>query len=131
MAPPNAWRAAQPPPARLRPKILKPMQVHSIDPNIVSLFIETEPSGHLQVVIRFPGSAELTSKTLPKKAADAIMRPKSGSSHRRGRRSGKARGTGGAGGSGKRQGPSGRGTRGKGTERPKNEESSGTTTAQA
>lgn len=128
MAPPNAWRAAQPPPARLRPKILKPMQVHSVDPDIVTLFIESESSGKLQVVIRFPGATEPTSKTLPKKAADAIARPKSGSSHRRGRRSARTRGTGGTGGSSKRQGPSGRG---KGSERPKNDESPATAAAQA
>jgi hypothetical protein len=68
MAPANAWQAAPaPPPSRLRAKILKPMQVHSIEPYLVGLG-EKDAAGNIRVVIRLPGAAAAKTLSLPKKA---------------------------------------------------------------
>lgn len=68
MAPANAWQAAPaPPPARLRAKVLKPMQVHSVEPYLVGLG-EKDPGGNVRVQIRMPGAAAATSLSLSKKA---------------------------------------------------------------
>ncbi|KAL1962915.1 hypothetical protein VTN77DRAFT_9093 [Rasamsonia byssochlamydoides] len=81
MAPPMAWRAALPPPPRLRPKILKPMQVHSIEPYVVGLF-DKDASGNLQVLIHLPGSENTKSVTLPKKSGNHGSRQKGTSNFR-------------------------------------------------
>lgn len=68
MAPANAWQAAPaPPPSRLRAKILKPMQIHSIEPYLVGLG-EKDAAGNIRVVIRFPGAVAAKTLSLPKKA---------------------------------------------------------------
>lgn len=67
MAPANAWQAAPaPPPSRLRAKVLKPMQVHSIEPYEVGLD-DKDAAGNTLVVVRLPGAAEAKTLTLPKK----------------------------------------------------------------
>lgn len=68
MAPANAWQAAPaPPPSRQRAKVLKPMQVQSIEPYLVGLG-EKDAAGNLRVVVRLPGAAEAKTLSLPKKA---------------------------------------------------------------
>ncbi|KAJ5160728.1 uncharacterized protein N7482_007732 [Penicillium canariense] len=68
MAPANAWQAAPaPPPSRLRAKILKPMQVHSIEPYLVG-FGEKDQSGNIRILIRLPGAVAARTLSLPKKA---------------------------------------------------------------
>lgn len=77
MAPANAWQAAPaPPPSRLRAKILKPMQVHSVEPYLVGLG-EKDPAGNIRVLIRLPGAAAATILSLPKKAGGPTSRQRS------------------------------------------------------
>jgi hypothetical protein len=77
MAPANAWQAAPaPPPSRLRAKVLKPMQVHSIDPYQVGLG-EKDAAGNVRVVVRLPGAAAAKTLSLPKKAGGPPSRQQS------------------------------------------------------
>lgn len=69
MAPPAAWRAAPAPSqARLRAKILKTMQVHSVEPFWVG-YRDKDASPVNQVLIRLPGAVEAKVMNLPRKAA--------------------------------------------------------------
>ncbi|KAL4806423.1 hypothetical protein BDV18DRAFT_139461 [Aspergillus unguis] len=68
MAPPAAWRAAPTPSqAKLRAKVLKTMQVHSVEPYWVG-FRDKDASPVSQVIIRFPGTVEAKTMNLPRKA---------------------------------------------------------------
>jgi hypothetical protein len=89
MAPPAAWRAALPPPTRLRSKYLKPMQVFSIEPFVIGLQ-EKDSSGNLQVSIRLPGWESLKVVILPKKGGSHRPRQR-GSSNFRSRKNTKSR----------------------------------------
>lgn len=66
MAPPAAWLAA-PPPAQSRPKPKNPAQVLSVEPYLFG-FQDKDPSGNIQISIRFPGADAPKVLTLPKKA---------------------------------------------------------------
>lgn len=90
MAPPMAWRAALPPPPRLRPKVLKPMQVHSVEPFVIGL-LDKDASGNLQVVIHFPGSENTKTVALPKKAGGNHGSRQKGASNYRSRKNAKPR----------------------------------------
>ncbi|KAL4786780.1 hypothetical protein BJX76DRAFT_320254 [Aspergillus varians] len=64
MAPPAAWRAAPAPPqARLRSKILKTMQVHSVEPFLFKDTLTVD-----RISIRLPGAVEARTVTIPRKA---------------------------------------------------------------
>ena len=65
MAPPAAWGAA--PPHRIRSKVFKPLQVHSIEPFLVGTD-DKDASGNTQVVVRLPGATAEKSFVLPKKS---------------------------------------------------------------
>lgn len=68
MAPPAAWRAAPAPSqARLRSKVLKAMQVHSVEPFIFGPR-DKEASAVNQILIRFPGAVETKTVAVPRKA---------------------------------------------------------------
>lgn len=68
MAPPAAWVAALPPSqSRLRSKILKPMQVQTIEPYFLGFF-DKDQSGNILVSIRLPGSDIARTAVLPKKS---------------------------------------------------------------
>ncbi|KAJ5674244.1 hypothetical protein N7462_009683 [Penicillium macrosclerotiorum] len=68
MAPANAWDAAPAPPqSRLRARILRPMQVHSIEPYLVGVG-EKDQSGNIRVLIRLPGAVAAKTINLPRKA---------------------------------------------------------------
>lgn len=75
MAPPNAWHAAPPPPARLRPKILRPMQVHSIEPYTLDL-PKKDVSGSWQIMVHVPGCETVASVAFSKKLPILSARPK-------------------------------------------------------
>jgi hypothetical protein len=81
MAPPNAWRAALPPPARLRPKILRSMQVHSVEPYTPEL-PKKDSSGNWHILVHIPGSENATSVAFSKKLHVSSSRPKGNSSFR-------------------------------------------------
>lgn len=89
MAPPAAWRAALPPPTRLRSKYLKPMQVLSIESFLIGLQ-EKDSSGNLQISIRLPGWENLKLVTLPKRGGSHRPRQR-GSSNFRPRKNTKSR----------------------------------------
>lgn len=65
MAPPAAWLAAPRHPHTRRAKVLKPMQVHSVEP--YSFGFDKDSSGRICVSIRFPGTILAKSLALPKK----------------------------------------------------------------
>ncbi|KAL4917503.1 hypothetical protein BDW62DRAFT_183806 [Aspergillus aurantiobrunneus] len=68
MAPPAAWRAAPAPSQnRLRSKILKTMQVHSVEPFSFGYRDKDAPTVN-QVSIRLPGAVEAKTVTIPRKA---------------------------------------------------------------
>lgn len=68
MAPANAWQAAPAPPlSRQRAKVLKPMQVHSIETYSVGLG-EKDAAGNTCVVVQLPGTATAKTMSMPKKA---------------------------------------------------------------
>jgi hypothetical protein len=81
MAPPNAWHAALPPPTRMRPKILKPMQVHSIEPYAFDP-PEKDSSGNWQVRVHPAGSTNAKSVAFAKKLPGPASRQKAPSSFR-------------------------------------------------
>lgn len=81
MAPPNAWRAALPPPARLRPKVLRSMQVHSVEPYFVEL-PRKDTAGNWQIVVHIPGCNNAASVSLSKRIPLASLRPKVSSASR-------------------------------------------------
>ncbi|KAL4927367.1 uncharacterized protein BDV17DRAFT_266694 [Aspergillus undulatus] len=66
MAPPAAWRAAPAPSqARLRAKVLKSMQVHSVEP---FWFGHGDKDGSsIQLFVRLPGAVEAKTITVPRK----------------------------------------------------------------
>lgn len=66
MAPVNAWHAPPPPPSRQRAKVLKPMQVHSIETYPVGGG-EKDAAGNLRVVVNLPGAAPAKTVNMPKK----------------------------------------------------------------
>ncbi|KAL4874122.1 hypothetical protein BDV12DRAFT_159120 [Aspergillus spectabilis] len=76
MAPPAAWRAAPAPSqARLRAKILKTMQVHSIEPFSLS-YRDKDSSAITQIFVRFPGTVEAKSVAIPGKANSHTPNPR-------------------------------------------------------
>ncbi|EED21972.1 conserved hypothetical protein [Talaromyces stipitatus ATCC 10500] len=81
MAPPNAWHAALPPPARLRPKVLRPMQVHSVEPFALE-FPKKDVSGNWQIVVHIPGCDNVASVALLKKLFLTSSRPKGNTTFR-------------------------------------------------
>ncbi|KAL4901890.1 hypothetical protein BDW74DRAFT_67612 [Aspergillus multicolor] len=67
MAPPAAWRAAPAPSqARLRAKVLKTMQVHSVEPFWIGYRDKDAPV--FQILIRLPGAVEAKTVAAPRKA---------------------------------------------------------------
>ncbi|KAJ5489493.1 hypothetical protein N7539_004383 [Penicillium diatomitis] len=67
MAPANAWQAASAPPAsRLRAKILRPMQVHSVEPYWFG-YGEKDSLGNVQIMILLPGSETGKAVSMPKR----------------------------------------------------------------
>ncbi|EPS31974.1 hypothetical protein PDE_06933 [Penicillium oxalicum 114-2] len=69
MAPANAWQAAPAPPAsRLRAKILRPMQVHSVEPYWFG-YGDKDASGNIQVMILLPGSDTRKAVSVPRRMA--------------------------------------------------------------
>ncbi|GAM35731.1 hypothetical protein TCE0_017r04283 [Talaromyces pinophilus] len=81
MAPPNAWHAALPPPARLRPKVLRPMQVHSVEPYAPEL-PKKDVSGNWNIVVHIPGCDNVASVALSKKLPLAASRSKGNTTFR-------------------------------------------------
>lgn len=81
MAPPNAWHAALPPPARLRPKVLRPMQVHSVELFTLEL-PKKDVSGNWNVVVHIPGCDNVASVALSKKLPLASSRSKGNTTFR-------------------------------------------------
>ncbi|KAL2846756.1 hypothetical protein BJX68DRAFT_240422 [Aspergillus pseudodeflectus] len=75
MAPPAAWRAAPAPSqARLRQKILKSMQVHSVEP----FFYDKDASSPVtRVSIKFPGADAAKTMTIQRKAGSHTSNPRS------------------------------------------------------
>jgi hypothetical protein len=68
MAPPAAWRAAPAPSqARLRAKVLKTMQIHSVEPFWIG-YRDKNASVVNHILIRLPGAVETKSVTAPRKA---------------------------------------------------------------
>ncbi|KAL3476252.1 hypothetical protein BJX99DRAFT_228155 [Aspergillus californicus] len=68
MAPPAAWRAAPAPSlARLRSKVLKTMQVHSVEPFPFS-YHDREGSMVTQITVHLPGAATPKTVAVPRKA---------------------------------------------------------------
>ncbi|KAL4943896.1 hypothetical protein BDV06DRAFT_234146 [Aspergillus oleicola] len=68
MAPPAAWRAAPAPSqARLRAKILKTMQVHSVEPYWFG-YGDKDGSGVYQLFVRLPGAVEAKAVATPRKS---------------------------------------------------------------
>ncbi|KAH8696100.1 hypothetical protein BGW36DRAFT_297832 [Talaromyces proteolyticus] len=80
MAPPNAWQALPAHP-RLRPKVLKPMQVHTIEPYCLDL-PEKDGSGSWQILIHIPGSSNVISVPFSKKLGVPSQRQKGTSNFR-------------------------------------------------
>ncbi|KAL4885311.1 hypothetical protein BJY04DRAFT_180618 [Aspergillus karnatakaensis] len=73
MAPPAAWRAAPAPSqARLRAKVLKTMQVHSIEPFSLN-YRDKDSAPATHIYVRFPGAAEAKSVALPRKASSQTI----------------------------------------------------------
>ncbi|KAL4754468.1 hypothetical protein BDW72DRAFT_166237 [Aspergillus terricola var. indicus] len=67
MAPPAAWRAAPAPSqARLRAKVLKTMQIHSVEPFWIG-YRDKNASVVNQILIRLPGAVEAKSVAAPRK----------------------------------------------------------------
>lgn len=83
MAPAAAWQAAPAPSqSRLRSKILKPMQVHSIEPFTFGVQHEKDTGG-LRVLIRLPGAVMAKTMVLPKKAGShSSLRSRGSSSYK-------------------------------------------------
>ncbi|KAL2817382.1 hypothetical protein BJX63DRAFT_385935 [Aspergillus granulosus] len=75
MAPPAAWRAAPAPSqARLRQKILKSTDVHSVEP----FFYDKDASSPAtRVSIKFPGADTAKTLTIPRKAGSHTSNPRS------------------------------------------------------
>ncbi|KAL4980846.1 hypothetical protein BDW66DRAFT_278 [Aspergillus desertorum] len=68
MAPPAAWRAAPAPSqSRLRAKVLKTLQVHSIEPFWIG-YRDKNASAVNQILIRLPGAVEAKAVAGPQKA---------------------------------------------------------------
>ncbi|KAL2814062.1 hypothetical protein BDW59DRAFT_24184 [Aspergillus cavernicola] len=74
MAPPAAWRAARvPSQARQRSKVLKTMQVHSVEP--FSLGYNKGGSAVTRIRVQFPGAAAPRLVTAPRKAGSYTTSP--------------------------------------------------------
>ncbi|KAL4998164.1 hypothetical protein BDV10DRAFT_77264 [Aspergillus recurvatus] len=77
MAPPAAWRAAPAPSqSQLRAKVLKTMQVHSVEPFWIG-YRDKHASAVNQILIRLPGAVEAKTVAAPRKATNPRPRGQS------------------------------------------------------